>query len=287
MDLATAKRVASTLEWASSTNEWGSCICQIAVEGDRLERYPWFTDKANFGAFAVHVPGRQSLELVLSDQYERGDFYLAVYLKNRTAGTFAELRHLGRESSRPTREWTYAPRKRGDNEARKELCQHLTGSWRFEIELPVHRTGICAGTFLDDLYYLVEAKSASDNLDDSVKFEATEFPEGRVFERWHRAHERNSKVVLLAKQNRLNRDGRLDCDCCGFNFSQTYGAVGEGFIEAHHTFPVSEMEDEHITKVDDLALVCANCHRMLHRRRPWLNPADLRTLLIREALNNC
>jgi putative restriction endonuclease len=47
------------------------------------------------------------------------------------------------------------------------------------------------------------------------------------------------------------------------------------------------MEDEHITKVDDLALVCANCHRMLHRRRPWLNPADLRNLLIREALNNC
>jgi putative restriction endonuclease len=93
--------------------------------------------------------------------------------------------------------------------------------------------------------------------------------------------------VLLAKQNRLNRDGRLDCDCCGFNFSQTYGAVGEGFIEAHHTLPVSEMEDEHITTVDDLALVCANCHRMLQRRRPWLNPADLRTLLIREALNNC
>jgi predicted HNH restriction endonuclease len=194
---------------------------------------------------------------------------------------------LGRESSRPTREWTYAPRKRGDNEAKNELCQRLTGLWRFEIELPVHRTWICAGTFLDDLYYLVEAKSASDNLDDSVKFEATEFPEGRVFERWHRAHERNSKVVLLARQNRLNRDGRLDCDCCGFNFSQTYGAVGEGFIEAHHTLPVSEMEDEHITKVDDLALVCANCHRMLQRRRPWLNPADLRTLLIREALNNC
>jgi hypothetical protein len=126
------------------------------------------------------------LELVLGDQYERGDFYLAVYLKNRTAGTFAELRHLGRASSRPTHEWTYAPRKRGDNEAKNELCQRLTGSWRFEIELPVHRTGICAGTFLDDLYYLVEAKSASDNLDDSVKFEATKFPEGRVFERWHK-----------------------------------------------------------------------------------------------------
>ena len=90
MDLAIAKRVASTLEWASSTDEWGSCISQIAVEGDRLERYPWFTDKANFGAFDVHVPGRQSLELVLGDQYERGDFYLAVYLKNRTAGTFAD-----------------------------------------------------------------------------------------------------------------------------------------------------------------------------------------------------
>jgi len=47
-------------------------------------------------------------------------------------------------------------------------------------------------------------------------------------------------------------------------------ALGRGFIQAHHTIPVSELRKESKTKVRDIALVCSNCHRMLHRRRPWL-----------------
>jgi predicted HNH restriction endonuclease len=33
------------------------------------------------------------------------------------------------------------------------------------------------------------------------------------------------------------------------------------------------------TRAADIALVCSNCHRMLHRRRPWLTMSDLKTLL--------
>ena len=51
--------------------------------------------------------------------------------------------------------------------------------------------------------------------------------------------------------------------------------------ECHHTVPVSEYGSGARTQLRDLALVCANCHRMLHRRRPWLTIDEL--LRLREA----
>ena len=41
--------------------------------------------------------------------------------------------------------------------------------------------------------------------------------------------------------------------------------------------PVSESEGVK-TRLSDLALVCANCHRMIHARRPWLSIEGLRDL---------
>lgn len=59
----------------------------------------------------------------------------------------------------------------------------------------------------------------------------------------------------------------LDCMVCSFNFAAAYGEQGDGFIEVHHVAPLS---DTGITQTDprtDLTVVCANCHRMLHRKR--------------------
>ena len=58
-----------------------------------------------------------------------------------------------------------------------------------------------------------------------------------------------------------------------------YGLIGEDFIECHHTLPVSELTPDSKTRIEDIALLCANCHRMVHRRRPWLRIEDLRKLL--------
>ncbi|MCB9108740.1 MAG: HNH endonuclease [Anaerolineales bacterium] len=57
---------------------------------------------------------------------------------------------------------------------------------------------------------------------------------------------------------------------------------GSGFIEAHHTIPVSDMEPGQATRVEDIALICSNCHRMLHRTRPWLSIGMLKELLKNE-----
>jgi len=52
-------------------------------------------------------------------------------------------------------------------------------------------------------------------------------------------------------------------------------------MECHHTLPLSELGEERPTRIDEVALVCANCHRMIHHRRPWLAVHDLASLIMR------
>lgn len=58
------------------------------------------------------------------------------------------------------------------------------------------------------------------------------------------------------------------CMACGFDFERTYGERGRGYIEAHHIVPVSQLDGETIIDpVTDMVVLCANCHRMVHRRK--------------------
>jgi len=107
----------------------------------------------------------------------------------------------------------------------------------------------------------------------------SEFPEGRERLHMHKARERSAAVVKQAKEIFLQKHGKFFCQACGFDFAEAYGSVGTGFIEAHHTIPVSQLKEGSSTKVTNIALVCANCHRMLHRRRPWLSMKDLTALI--------
>jgi hypothetical protein len=107
----------------------------------------------------------------------------------------------------------------------------------------------------------------------------TEFPEGKSYQAKHFARERNARLVAQAKALFRQEHGRLFCEACRFDFHKIYGEVGDGFIELHHLRPVSEMKSGEKTKLKDVALVCSNCHRMLHRRRPWMTIDALRKLL--------
>ena len=83
----------------------------------------------------------------------------------------------------------------------------------------------------------------------SVRFQPTQeddeldFPEGKLVFRRHTARERNSSLTRIAKKRRLLRTGDLACDVCDFSFAKKYGPRGKGFIEAHHTIPVSELRN--------------------------------------------
>jgi predicted HNH restriction endonuclease len=105
--------------------------------------------------------------------------------------------------------------------------------------------------------------------------EETSFPEGKERFRLHRSKERNVTLIKVAKAKYLELNKRLSCQVCDFSFEENYGDLGKGFIEAHHIFPISELTEETPTKIEDLAFVCSNCHRMLHKRRPWLGIEEL------------
>jgi hypothetical protein len=112
------------------------------------------------------------------------------------------------------------------------------------------------------------------------KYESGEFSEGKIVERAHKSRERNSKVIQIAKQNFKLKHGSLFCEVCEFDFEKHYGVLGKDFIEGHHTIPVSAMEPDYKTKPEEIAMVCSNCHRMLHRSKEWLKIDELKALMV-------
>ena len=103
--------------------------------------------------------------------------------------------------------------------------------------------------------------------------------EGRLITRLHLARERNRTLIKRKKASFLKQHGRLFCEACGFDFAEAYGRRGEDFIECHHTRPIAFLAPGDVTKLSDLVLLCANCHRMVHVRAPWLSLPELREVV--------
>lgn len=79
--------------------------------------------------------------------------------------------------------------------------------------------------------------------------------------RLHRRVERNAQLVKDVKAIR----GTV-CEACGLDFGLKYGELGRGYIEAHHLVPVSSLRGRvALDPRSDFAVLCANCHRMVHR----------------------
>ncbi len=112
-----------------------------------------------------------------------------------------------------------------------------------------------------------------------------EAKEGKILSRLHRVRERNRKLVEAKKKRVLKETGSLICEACGFDFVSKYGPVAEGIIDVHHTKPIHTLMPGETTKLDDLTLLCANCHRVVHSTKKWLAIDEIRALLMREKAN--
>lgn len=110
-------------------------------------------------------------------------------------------------------------------------------------------------------------------------FDLEESNEGQILTRVHRYRERDSRLIKRKKEKFKSEFGKLYCQCCDFDFLSKYGAHGEDFIECHHIKPVSELGANDTTKLSDLILLCSNCHRMIHRKKPWLTLELLKEIL--------
>jgi predicted HNH restriction endonuclease len=96
-----------------------------------------------------------------------------------------------------------------------------------------------------------------------------------------------SKILRDKAIEHYTKDGEIVCAACGFDFYKTYGEVGRGYIEIHHQKPVYQYDETDFSRLaaealKDLIPLCANCHRMLHRKKD--NPLSIVELV--EILTN-
>ncbi|OGG93626.1 MAG: HNH endonuclease [Candidatus Lambdaproteobacteria bacterium RIFOXYD2_FULL_50_16] len=95
----------------------------------------------------------------------------------------------------------------------------------------------------------------------------------------HLRRERNSKIVKQKKAAILRETGALRCEVCKFDFKSFYGKLGSDFCEVHHLLQLSKADGLVKTKLDDLAVVCSNCHRIIHKHDPMLSLNQLKKVI--------
>jgi len=111
-----------------------------------------------------------------------------------------------------------------------------------------------------------EVESENDTLEET-------FREGE--KRAVAATARNSKLRAAAKKH-----WGLKCYCCGFDFGCFYGSVAKGLAIVHHLelFGPGNGKQREAT-VEDVRVVCANCHYAIHVTNPPIEVDDLKRLI--------
>jgi hypothetical protein len=101
--------------------------------------------------------------------------------------------------------------------------------------------------------------------------------ECRFLEGERRAAQMSRSVRNAALRVAAKRRWGTRCYCCGFSFQEFYGSVAEGFAIIHHLHPLGNSDSQvRATSVEDVRIVCANCHYILHREDPPLGIDELK-----------
>lgn len=107
-----------------------------------------------------------------------------------------------------------------------------------------------------------------------------ELPEGRLLTALHVRRERSPKVRKLLLDAR--RPDGFRCEICSLSRPDLEVSMQEAMFEAHHLIPLAEA-GERKTKLADLALLCACCHRLVHRvmilRSGWVSLSEARAMV--------
>lgn len=279
MDRRHTKEIASLFSSAAKSGELRYKLVDKIQTKILTGFHQWADGHPCDGAFLFKDSQGHGLWILLIDWRDQNNFYVVLFPESK-AGPIAEIHKLIDDT--PTEailRWRYSPSKHdGRNEERK--AYFLEAFLSDEVQISVPKRADEVDDFIEELFALASSRLKADKLDPERPSTRNSFPEGKIKERIHISRERNAELVRQVKSNALKRDACLECACCGFDFLATYGEVGRGFIEAHHTKPISSLhEDGEETSIDDLVLVCSNCHKMLHRRRPWLGINELSDLL--------
>lgn len=124
-------------------------------------------------------------------------------------------------------------------------------------------------------YWGLRREDIEDETD--VHSDDLEFSEGQTSIQAKKTRYRNQLIKTKAiEEFKKEHTNKLYCAACGFNFEEEYPEIGKGFIEMHHTKPLSTMKENEKTTLSDIVLLCSNCHRMIHRKSPCLSLEELR-----------
>ena len=273
-----AKRIAKSLSrHRGSTSTFLTRRISSHVAKGTTFRYVTDAHKI-LAAFHISYGDKEHWLLFTNLRQNRPDnFYMIVYPFPRQAQrSLAEIHKVS--DSGTELQWTYNPGTGDERHERECRFIEMYGTTEIRLSIPDDNI-ITAEDFLRDLLLMIEIRETAHNLEAEILWKDDDtFPEGRRIQRIHTIRERSPRLVRQAKKRHAERhDGNLPCEVCGFDYKKQYGPRGEEFIEAHHKLPLS-VSDKADTCVEHLALVCANCHRMLHRK-PWMSVDELRALL--------
>lgn len=101
--------------------------------------------------------------------------------------------------------------------------------------------------------------------------------EGRRRLAMHYVRERDPRIIRAKKELVFAENGCLACEVCGFDFCETYGDLGVGVCDCHHETAISQGVRK--TRLEDLHIVCPNCHRTIHQGARMLTIAELRRVI--------
>jgi len=178
------------------------------------------------------------------------------------------------------------------------FIKHAVNEWEYRgvFELVSYSTdretlgrhGRASGEVLTRVIFLRQVGENTEEGGDGVRDIEEGLPvtgiEGKGRWRTHLQRERRQWLVS-AKKCQVRRDtGRLACEACGFEFAVAYGPELADFCEVHHLKPLSEFEGEVATDLSDLAVLCANCHRAIHRLGPKMPTIEELRAIIRRAM---
>lgn len=135
-------------------------------------------------------------------------------------------------------------------------------------QVSVPKPGICA---VPGYVRKVAAETRLDDVD-IHEFEALEGREKLVL---HLTRERSASIVNKKKRLAKSRH----CEVCGFSFEQFYGEVASSYCEVHHLVPLAELGEFSSTNLRQLAILCSNCHRVVHLRNPPFTLEEMRSLI--------
>jgi len=97
--------------------------------------------------------------------------------------------------------------------------------------------------------------------------------EGDTFKKEAQFYQRNRALIASIKET-----SDYTCKLCGFNFELAYGEIGHKYIVAHHLRLLASGPTT--TKIEDIVLVCANCHAMIHKENPPIEIEKIRSIIV-------